>query len=397
MAEPGTIRFSGTRLQQLDGNYNPQTGQISDLRLLDARQLNIQGNLSEGELQRFQTQLRNTEGADTSATRERIADRADNTNQTQRTPPPAEYTRSGRYTEARTDADLREGFRGDRVRTEQQRLFDQGYLKPAENGKNPVDGFWGPQTQAAYERFQADQRAIRPNDSTTTRTNNPDTTTTTNGDRTTQTNTPDSVQRLRTEAGNRTGYQPVTNPDETSRELVQDIRAGNTDDVTNRLTNSTNADLRQIDQRLPRNADGTYATEFPDVAGNDSDYADFTQRMLRGNRNEGADASAASRQVDDFQDQILRSRVSPFSRGIGATSNIENAWNGTDEASINNVFARASGAQLAALDQRIRQGVRDENGDLVKFDNGLRGLIEKEIGPGAHRDALFAQLNRPLN
>jgi hypothetical protein len=395
MAEPGTIKFSGTRLQHIEGNYNPTTGQLSDVRLLDARQLNIQGNLSEGEIQRFQNQLRSTDGADTTATRERIADRADANTTTQRTQqPPAEYTRNGRYTEARTDADLREGFKGDRVRTEQQRLFDQGYLKPGENGKNPVDGFWGPQTQAAYERFQADQRAIRPNDNT-----NPDSTTTdrTTTDRTATTNTPEGVTQLRTEAGNRTSYQPVTDPEQTTRELVQDIRAGNTDDVTGRLTNSTNADLREIDRRLPRNSDGTYATRYPNVAGDDSDYADFTQRMLRGNRNEGPDARADSRQVDDFQDQLLRARVSPFSRGIGATANIESAWNGTDENAINQVFSRASGAQLAALDQRIRQGVRDENGDLVKFDNGLRGLIEKEIGPGAHRDALLAQLNRPLN
>jgi hypothetical protein len=205
------------------------------------------------------------------------------------------------------------------------------------------------------------------------------------------------VQQLRTENANRTKYQPVTNPDETAKELAQDIKAGNTDDVTRTLTNSTNADLKEIDKRLPRNADGSYKTEFPDVRGDDSDYADFTQRMLKGQRNEGNDARADSKQVDDFQDQILRARVGGFSRGMGATSNIENAWNGTDEESINQVFSRASGSQLAALDARIKQGVKDENGDMVKFDDGLAGLIKKEIGEGAHRDALLAQLNRPLN
>jgi hypothetical protein len=72
--------------------------------------------------------------------------------------------------------------------------------------------------------------------------------------------------------------------------------------------------------------------------------------------------------------------------------------NGTNEGLMNDVFSKASGAQLAELDRRLRnEGIRDSNGNVITNAGGLRGLVDDEIGEGAHRDLLLQQLNRPLN
>jgi peptidoglycan hydrolase-like protein with peptidoglycan-binding domain len=332
MGATGEIRSSNVRGPGSSGSNDAQICRVRE-SLVDLNSLHIQGDFSPRDIQRVQGELRNTAGADTSATREQIAEQADATT----SQAPEAYTTNGRYTEAATDADARLGFRGDRVRAVQQRLVDEGHL----TGENAVDGFWGPQTQAAYERSQAGQRA-----------------------------------------------------DQTTQNLTRDIRSGNTDAINQTLSTASNRELREIDRRLPRNNDGTYSTPLPNVNGDDSDYADFSNMMLRGDRNEGTAARADARVIDRFQDQILRARVSPFSREMGATHNIGSAWNGTDEDAINRVFSQASSAQLQALDQRIRRGVRDENGEMVRFNDGLAGLVRSEIGAGAHRDALLAQLNR---
>jgi peptidoglycan hydrolase-like protein with peptidoglycan-binding domain len=368
MGGPSEINVSRVRSSELNATVDSQSGRIRDLLLVNLSTLQIQGDFSPRDLERLQRELSDTAGSDTSEARDRIAARADvdpaaaaNQTDAATTPaatqsdaattpesdsalrPPEAYA-LGRYTDAATDADAREGFRGDRVRAVQQRLVDEGHL----TGENAVDGMWGPETQAAFQRSQSAAQTAT----------------------------------------------PAENADQTTRRLTDDIRAGNTDAVTNTLAGSTNAQIREIDSRLPRNEDGTYSTRLPNVAGDDSDFADYSNMVLRGRRNEGTAARPDAGVIDDFQEQILRARVSPLSRDLGATSNIGSAWNGTDEDSINRVFSRASREQLQALDQRIRTGVRDENGDMVRFSDGLTGLINSEIGAGAHRDALLAQLRR---
>lgn len=316
---------------------------------------------SSTDISRMQSEVRSTPNADATSVRERIAARTDDT--TTRGPDP--YRQSGRYREATNDNDVREGFRGERVRTVQQSLVDQGYL----SGEHAVDGFWGPATQAAHDRFVADQRTI-------------------GGD----------SQAARADAvTGRTAYQPVADHDTTARDLSDDIRSGNTNSINRTLTNTSNADLRQLESRLERNADGSYSTMLPLTSNTGHNYTDLANRLLRGERNEGLDARADSRQVDDFQEQLLGARVGEFHRAIGDTTHIGTKWNGTDESTINRVFARASGAQLAAINERMRQGVRDENGDTVQFSDGLAGLIKSEMSDSPHRSLLLAQLSRPLS
>jgi hypothetical protein len=379
MAGEGQINFRGAQSRAFEGTFNRETGRISDLRLVDVNALEIQGDFNQRDLQRIQGQLRDTAGADTTATRERIAEKTE-TSRTTETRAPADYTRLGRYSEARTDADLREGFRGDKIKSEQQRLKDQGYLTDEVDpktgkAKESVDGFWGPRTQAAYERFQADQKTIKKDEPA----------------RDTG-STPAGINALRTESGDRTKYQAVTDPKETAKELAQDIRAGNTDDINNVLTNTRNADMQQIDRNLPRDANGNYTTPLADVRGNDSDYADLGNRMLRGQRNEGTDAAANGKVVDEYADKLVRST---WNTGMGWAPGF---MNGTNEGLMNDVFSKASGAQLAELDRRIKgDGIRDADGNVFKHADGLRGLVTSEVGEGAHRDLLLAQLRRPLN
>ncbi len=388
----GNISVSGTHIQNLQFNYNKETGNISDLKMLDATSLGVRGNLSESELNTLKTRLRDTIGADTTGTKEKIADKADTT-ETKKAELPKAYTSSGRYTEAKTDADLREGFKGDKVTAEQQRLKDLGY-DVGDGGTNHdgVDGFWGPKTQKAYDQYLADTK--RTPESTT-----PDTKTTTTPDgktkptdpKTTTSTQQQDIDALRADAKTRTKYQKVDNPDETTKELVQDIKAGNTDDIIGTLTNTRNADMKEIDKRLPRDQNGNYTTPLADVDGNDSDFADLGNKMLKGNRNEGADAAANSKAVDGYAKQLLEAREQP---GIGHY--LPSFMDGTDEAKMNDVFATASGAQLKELDRRFREGIKTDSGEVVKFPGGLEEYVKSEIGEGAHRDMLLAQLNRPL-
>jgi peptidoglycan hydrolase-like protein with peptidoglycan-binding domain len=318
------IRLTNTRAQATRSSGNENICRMQDnMLLVDLSRLGINGSLTPREIQASQADLRANANADTTATREQVAERAN---------APAGYRENGRYTEAAADGEVGEGYRGDRVRQVQQQLVDGGYL----TGDNAVDGYWGPQTQAAYERMQSAQRGQQGSD-----------------------------------------------------ELVRDIRNADTDAINRRLATSSNAELREIDSRLPRNGDGTYSTRLGgDLRGDDSDYVDFSNRLLQGRRNEGSDARADSPQTDDFQNQLLNARIDPFWGGIVGNGN---GW-GTDEAAINQVFSRASHAQLMEIDRRLRTGVRDQSGSTVQFNDGLAGLIRSEIGDGAHREALLEQL-----
>jgi hypothetical protein len=396
MTEPGQIRFSGVNARGFEGTFDTRTGRINNLTLVDLNALNIQGDFNQRDLQRLQTELRNTNGTDTTGTRERIAERTETTT----VRPPDAYTNGGRYTEARTDADLREGFRGDRVRTEQQRLKDLGYdLGTSGADGNGVDGFWGPNTQRAYDQYLADTG--RRNNGNTT--NNGNSTVTTNGN-----SQQSDIDALRTDSANRTRYTTET-PQRLATNLTDDLNrtnalgdpTPNTDGITRTVTGMNNETIRQTDAELQRNGgasmsdrfdamdDGIFGINDPfAIRGDNSDYIDFMKRNAGANRMEGDNAAANSPVTDEYQRSLLRARTDPTWALVKG--------NGTDENSINHVFSRASGAQLAELDRRFRAGITDEDGERVQFDNGLRGYIESEIGEGAHRDALLAQLNRPL-
>src|SRR5205823_1146123 len=63
----------------------------------------------------------------------------------------------GVYSFAKTDADIREGFKGDPVTSRQQMLKDQGYdLGKSGKSGNGVDGYWGTTTQKAWNQYMAD-------------------------------------------------------------------------------------------------------------------------------------------------------------------------------------------------------------------------------------------------
>jgi hypothetical protein len=397
MAEPGTINFSATRLQHLQGAFDTKTGKITDFGFVDATALGVRGNLSEGDLKKLQDELRKTSGADTTAIQEKVAERADGTKKAEL---PEGY-KSGRYTEAKTDADLREGFRGGKVTEFQQKLKDLGYdLGDGGKDKNGVDGYWGPKTQKAYEAYMADTGTGKKADAAKTTDGKTADAKTVDGKKTDATGTPrqETIDSVRNEANTRSKYGKVEDPAETAKELAQDIRAGNTDDINKTLTNTRNADMKKIDANMPRDANGNYTTALAGdrmnpfgVDGNDADYADLGNRMLKGNRNEGADAAANGKVVDEYAKRLLEAREQP---GIGRY--LPSFMDGTDENKMNDVFATASGAQLRELDRRFKEGIKDDAGNVVKYDDGLRGYIKSEIGDGAHQKLLLDQLNRPL-
>jgi hypothetical protein len=394
MSEPGQIRFSGVQARAFEGVFDRETGRVRDLRLIDVNALQIQGDLSQRDLQRLQGELRDTTGADTTSTRERIATRADQTS-TSDVRPPDQYTRYGRYTEATSDADLREGFSGDRVRAEQERLRDLGYdLGTTGPNGDGVDGFWGPKMQNAYEQYLSDTR-----NGTTRRTSDDE-------DSTSSSNP--GIDSLRNQADGRIRYTDER-PDRIANDLDRDFNRTNAlgdptpdvDNITETMTSMDNERTRQVDEELQRDGGASLRDRFEQmddsplgindpfaIAGDNSDYIDFMQRNADARRNEGDDAAAETPVTDEYERTLLRARTDP-NWGL---------WDGagTDENSINHVFSRASGAQLTELDRRFREGVTQENGDVIKYEGGLREYIESEIGEGAHRDALLAQLDRPL-
>jgi len=271
------------------------------------------------------------------------------------------------------------------VRTEQQRLKDLGYdLGSGGPNGNGVDGFWGPKTQEAYNQYLSDT-----------------------GRRNTPENQTQNIQSLRTEAENRP--RNTDTPQRNARTLENDFNRTNdlgdpepnVDNITRTVTGMNNEQIRQTDAELQRNGGASLRDRFDAmddsplgindpfaIRGDNSDYIDFMKRNADARRNEGTNAAANTPVTDEYERTLLRARTDPnWALWKG---------NGTDENSVNHVFSRASGAQLAELDRRFRAGVTDEDGEVVRFENGLRGYIESEIGSGAHRDALLAQIDRPL-
>lgn len=372
VANNNNIRFSATRLQHLEGSYNTETGELSALGV-DAQAFAIQngGNLTEAEREQFQQALADN-GIDLEGMTDRVAARADEETRTTRTTtnePPEGYA-EGRYTEASSDADLREGFRGERVRNFQQELADAGY----DLGEHGVDGFWGPDTQAAYEKYLAD-----------------------------------GGESPRAERQISRDERPA---DEVADDLHEDFNethmldpTPDTDDISSTLENLDNEQVQDVDREMRENHDTTLSDEIEDmdenflgindpfaIAGDNEDYKDLMQEMARGERNEGDRASADPALVDAYADKLLGARNQP---GFGW---MPEGLNGTNEEAINDVFGRASDEQLRALDRQFRAGITDEDGNVTQFDDGLEGYINAEIegfGFGSdHRDALLLRLNR---
>jgi peptidoglycan hydrolase-like protein with peptidoglycan-binding domain len=366
----GEINVTAKQCTSVGGTFDTSTGELKGVELAEMVMVKASGgNLSNRDIADLQRELARSRSLGTMP--ERLGQAATSSS----TKPPEAYTQSGTYSVAQSDSDLREGFKGDRVSSLQQKLKDLGYDLGGTGSKSDgVDGFWGPKTQKAYEQYRRDAEG-------------------------------QDSPSIRQRDVNRSRYTTLSageTASDLSRQMTEKTSDGHarpdTDAITKTMSGLSNAQMRDVNAAMVRKTGKDLPTTINEmdsgpwvdhesvaIAGNNEDYRDLMSKMAKGHRNEGLWASATSPVVDDYAKHLVDAR---HTSGLGW---LPTSLGGSDTSKINDVFATASGAQLRELDDRFRKGV---NG--VRYDNGLRGYIENEVGEGSHRDALLAQLDRPL-
>lgn len=144
------------------GTFDPDSGQVTlEGTRMTVDHFRFEGNLADAE--RAGLLAGATDPAlDVADGTDRIAEMADTGDADAATPPAlpsANYARpesyaNGVYTEAASAEEVGEGMKGEHVRARQQELADAGY----DLGEHGVDGYWGPDTQAAWTQYQGNDR-----------------------------------------------------------------------------------------------------------------------------------------------------------------------------------------------------------------------------------------------
>jgi hypothetical protein len=324
----GPINF--TAQQEVRGTFDPATGRTTFENTNEAKWLfrNGAGNLGEAERSKIREALA-----------ERPPDKIDVAPMKDRVAQAAEKKWDGRYTPERPGEEVGLGSKGDRVRTRQQELVDNGYdIGNTGKAKNGVDGYWGDRTERAWKEYSAKKAG--------------DTAESVTGDL--ENDSPDAV------------------------------------DASKKLNALSNSEVAAVDTKMKeQTGDGLedQVAKMDGVPGNNADMRDWLQLRADGTRFEGPAAAAEGPAMEQLQRGLLESRTDP-------RWGMRDGW-GTDEKRLNRVLHDASDAQLAELDRRLRTGIQDGS-TKIRFDDGLRGFIDSEVGGGAHRDSLMARVKHAL-
>ncbi len=157
MATLDVTRLNGT---SFNGSIDPDSGQLTlEGTRITVDHFRFEGNLEDAERAGLLAGATDT-GLDVAEGADRVAELADGDDAAATTPDPelpsANYARpdsyaNGVYAEAASAEEVGEGMKGEHVRARQQELADAGY----DLGEHGVDGFWGPDTQAAWTDYQA--------------------------------------------------------------------------------------------------------------------------------------------------------------------------------------------------------------------------------------------------
>jgi hypothetical protein len=359
------INFTAQRLTGATGTYNATTGR-ANATLVDTVALGVSGNASPRDLDAIRKSVASMTGSPT-AMLDRVAESAGTASSgsagaaggsgSGSATTPNGYAR-GIYSAAKTDGDIRLGFKGDLVTSRQQMLKDQGYdLGSTGTKRDGVDGFWGANTEKAWNQYLTDTRG-----------------------------------QGSTGRAQYTKEEPTTVASDLSKAMRKDTPETNF--ITKDLTTLPNSQMTAVDRAMSSQTGQGLAKTVAQMddnklTGNAGDYKDLLTRMAAGNRNEGENAGARNKVVDQYAKQLAGA----------STTTSTGLWQflgGTDRQTINDVFSSASGAQLSELDRRFRQGVKASDGRVVQFSDGLKGYVNANTYEGDHRNALLAQLNRPL-
>ncbi|MEQ9501961.1 MAG: peptidoglycan-binding domain-containing protein [Deltaproteobacteria bacterium] len=350
------LDFSYRNIVDLTGTFDPSTGELSILgRSTEQFALENGGNLSDDDRAALAADLSLATRADRDDMTERVTEAADAEAEL-----PEDYTAQGRYAEATAEGAIGEGFKGERVRTVQETLTSRGY----DLGESGVDGYWGPETQTAYEAYQADGHPalhLAPGAEEEVEAVEDESEVTVDAG---------ATARRFASASDRSGaFDP-----EGAAETLLDLDNASMAAVRDELETSG----RPIGERIDA-MEGDFLGQFA-IAGRDTHYLDFMRRVSSGRRNEGDAARATPESVDAYERRLV------------------GALEGRDTEVVNQIFAEASDEQLAELDRRFRgEGVWDADGDVLRYDEGLADYVRAIThgtldGGGAHEHALLYRL-----
>ncbi len=328
-----------TARQEVNGTFNPATNEIKLER----------GSAENAWLHK--NGAGNLSDAEQDKIRTALADKekTDLEPAKQRVAEASEKKWDGRYSREKEGEEIGLGQKGDRVRAKQQELVDAGYdIGKTGAAKNGVDGFWGDRTEKAWQQLQG----------------------------------------------------------KSAKSVDHDLDRSDPVDASAKLNELSDKEVKAVDEKVKEQTGKDLKTEIDGmdkvgpirnpfaIKGNNADMRDFLQEQANGERNEGPQGEAKGAVMEQLQRNLLESRTDPnfgFAKG----------W-GTDEHKLNRVIANASNAQLAELDRRLKTGIKDGN-DTVRYDDGLRGFINGEIGNGFlglgsdHREALLARVDQALD
>lgn len=353
------LDFSYRNIVDLTGTFDPSTGELSILgRSTEQFALENGGNLSDDDRAALAADLSSATRADRDEMTERVTEAADAAAEL-----PEDYAALGRYAEATEDGAIGEGFKGQRVLAAQETMIARGY----ELGEAGADGYWGPETQTAYEAYRADGHpalhlapgAEEEVDAAEAVEDEPEATVDAG-----------ATARRFASASDRSGdFDP-----EGAAETLLDLDNASMAEVRDELETSG----RPIGERIDA-MEGDFLGQFA-IAGRDTHYLDFMRRVSSGRRNEGDAARATPESVDAYERRLV------------------GALEGRDTEVVNQIFAEASDEQLAELDRRFRgEGVWDADGDVLRYDEGLADYVRAIThgtldGGGAHEHALLYRL-----
>ncbi len=351
----------------LQGTFEPDSGQI---RILGAqtRQFAIDeaGALSASDMDALRQELAGTTASDVDEMVDRVAEDADAAPEL-----PEAYRTQGRFTEATPDVAIGEGFKGERVRGIQEQLRTDGY----DLGEGGVDGLWGPDTQTAYDAYVADGRPALdlggPAAEEAEEAEEVDAADASEAEEAPSVDAGAEARRF-ARASDRSGdFDP-----EGAAETLLGLDNASMSEVRSELGRSG----RSMDDRIAA-MEGDFLGQFA-IAGRDAHYIDFMQRVAAGERNEGDAAEATPERVDAYERRLV------------------NALESRDTGALNAVFAEASDAQIAALDQRFaNDGVWNRDGSVLQYEEGLADYVRAMThgtldGGGAHESALLFRLQQ---